>query len=345
LVFAGNPNGNYGSTPLLLVQSAPGQNNSYLRFNVQNLGGPVSRATLRLYALDTNSQGFQVNRVANNSWSEQTITYNNAPPIGTLVNASGAVNANSWAEVEVTAYVNGNGTFSFALTSNSSTLLRLRSREHSNRPQLIIETSGGPTSTPTITPSPTQTPTATSSPTPTATPTTGPSPTPTTTPSPTNTPLPGSTFTFTPEADALVFANGPNNNYGTLTNLQVQTSPGATRSYLRFNVQNLNGPVTSATLRLYAMDTSAAGFHVQRVADNGWGELTITHNNAPAVGSLINDSGAFSSGTWVTIDVTAYINGEGVKSIVLTGINSTLLRLRSREHANAPQLVIVTAGP
>ena len=57
--------------------------------------------------------------------------------------------------MDVTSYVTGNGTFSFALTSASSNVLGLASRESgANAPQLVIETSGSPTPTPTATSTP-----------------------------------------------------------------------------------------------------------------------------------------------------------------------------------------------
>jgi hypothetical protein len=201
---------------------------------------------------------------------------------------------------------------------------------------------------PTMTPTPTQTATATRTPTslpPTNTPTPLPSSTPAVTATPTQTAVPGSNFTFTPEADALIFANSPNSNFGIEQVLYVQNSPQTMRSYLRFNVQDLNGPIVSATLRLYVMDSNSIGFQVHGVEDNSWGEQSITYNNAPAIGSVMGNSGAVSGGTWVEIDVTSYVTGEGLRSLALTSDSVTLLRLRSREHANAPQLIVVTAGP
>lgn len=127
--------------------------------------------------------------------------------------------------------------------------------------------------------------------------------------------------------------------------MYVQSPPGETRSYLRFDLQNLSGDIINARLRLYLMDTNSAGFVIYGVADNSWGELTTTFNNKPPITALLNTSGAVTAGTWVEIDVTAYVAEGGLKSLALVGNSTTLTRLRSREHAHAPQLVITTTIP
>ncbi|HLU36885.1 MAG TPA: metallophosphoesterase, partial [Thermomicrobiales bacterium] len=71
----------------------------------------------------------------------------------------------------------------------------------------------------------------------------------TSTPTPTSTTPPGgSTTTLNPVADARVAAAAPTTNYGTQPTLLADTSPQE-MSYLRFNVQGVNGTVTNAKLR------------------------------------------------------------------------------------------------
>ncbi|MCP5094155.1 MAG: hypothetical protein GY943_01245, partial [Chloroflexi bacterium] len=105
-----------------------------------------------------------------------SITFNNAPAVGAVLNASGNASASTWIDVDVTAHVTGDGLISFGLTTADNGLVSVSSREGSNPPELVIETSGGPAPTPTNTPEPG----------PTATPTNTPIP-----PTPTNTPVPG----------------------------------------------------------------------------------------------------------------------------------------------------------
>ncbi|HIP70569.1 MAG TPA: DNRLRE domain-containing protein, partial [Anaerolineae bacterium] len=107
------------------------------------LEAPASNATLRLYAMDTNGDSFTVNSVADNSWDEMTINSGNAPTVGSAITSYGATTADTWIEIDVTGYINGNGQYSLALTSGTTNRLRWRSREHANAPELVITTDGG----------------------------------------------------------------------------------------------------------------------------------------------------------------------------------------------------------
>ena len=153
---------------------------------------------------------------------------------------------------------------------------------------------------------------------------------------------PGSTFTFAPTIDSYVDASSPTSNYGTLSNLRVDAST-IVRSYLRFPVQGLSGNVTRATLLIYANSASNAGFTAHSVDNTPWSELTINYDNAPPIGSSFGSSGAFTAGTLVRIDVTAYIIGNAVYNFGLTTSSNTAISLASSEaSANAPQLIIET---
>lgn len=351
-VNANAPTTNYGTNSLIWMDSSP-ETNGYLRFDVQNLDGPVSSATLRVLMGSTNSTGFDVHQVADTSWIETgtgEIIYNNAPTIGSVINASGSVTTNVWAEIDVTSYITGNGLYSFGTTTSSNSPMRFRTRDSSTPPELVIETGSGATDTPTAT--------ATSTSTSTPTPTDGPSPTPTSTGTPTATATAtntftltpttpaggGSTFTFSPVADASVIDNRPNNNYGTTQTLEADISPDM-RSYLRFDIQGLDGSVVTATLRLYSLDTSSTGIGIVGVSDTSWGETTITYNNAPTLGSTINASGATTVNTWIEIDISSYITGEGLVSLAFTTTDPSLrLTFGSREAANSPELIVGTSG-
>ncbi len=149
--------------------------------------------------------------------------------------------------------------------------------------------------------------------------------------------------TINPVADAYVDSSAPSTNYGTSTQLRVDGSP-ILRSYLRFNVSGVSGTVSQAILRLYANGALNSGISVHRVADNTWSETTVNYNNAPAVGSLIATSAGMKARTWVAVDVTSYVNGNGTFSFALTATSDKLLSLASREAANKPQLVVTSSG-
>ena len=134
---------NYGTRSTLRVDGAP-KVRSYLRFTVSGLGGSAASATLRIWAGSSQSTGFGVFRVGDNSWSETGITYANQPAASiapSATGASGPVTAGSWTSVKVSSVVTGNGTYSFVLKTTGVTALALASREDSaHMPQLVIKT-------------------------------------------------------------------------------------------------------------------------------------------------------------------------------------------------------------
>jgi hypothetical protein len=94
-------------------------------------------------------------------------------------------------------------------------------------------------------------------------------------------------------------------------------------------------------LLLYANSSLSQGINALAVADNTWGELTTTYNNAPPLGSVLATSGAITTGTWVMLDVTSYITGEGTFSLGINTASATAISFASRESgANSPQLIL-----
>jgi chitodextrinase len=152
------------------------------------------------------------------------------------------------------------------------------------------------------------------------------------------------TLTRTPVADAYVRADQPGANFGAATTLRADGSP-ILRSYLRFSVPALPGPVTRALLRLRSSSSHAAGYRISGVADTGWGEGAITFATAPAVAPApVGSSGALTAGGWSEVDVTPLVSGSGLVSMALTTTSATAMTLSSREAASSsrPQLVIST---
>jgi parallel beta-helix repeat protein len=154
-------------------------------------------------------------------------------------------------------------------------------------------------------------------------------------------PPPAPTFTFAASADAYVSESEPNANNGARPVLRLDGSPFV-RGYLRFSVSGVSGTVTRATLRLYANTSSVTGYEARGASDTSWGELMITYANAPSFGPTISSSGAFASGAYTEVDVTPLITGDGVYTVVLTGIGPTAFSLASRESVNSPQLIVQT---
>jgi hypothetical protein len=139
-VYETNPTTNYGTSTLLRADASPIMR-SYLRFNLQGISGTVTRVTLRLYANSASTMGYNIGNVTDNTWTESTINYNNAPVIGGSVGSSGPFGAGVWTTVDVTSLVTGNGTLNLGLYTPSSTAISFNSRQASlNIPQLIVET-------------------------------------------------------------------------------------------------------------------------------------------------------------------------------------------------------------
>jgi hypothetical protein len=139
-VDSSNPTATHGTTTTIRIDGSPTVN-SYIRFNVTGLSGTVTSAILRVYANSSQSTGYDAYSVADNTWSESTLDWSNAPPFGSKLGSSGNITGGTWTSVDVTPYITGNGTFSFGLSTTNSTAVSLSSREGANPPQLVITTS------------------------------------------------------------------------------------------------------------------------------------------------------------------------------------------------------------
>jgi hypothetical protein len=154
-------------------------------------------------------------------------------------------------------------------------------------------------------------------------------------------PAPAQTAASTPVADTYVDATHPRTNYGTARELKVDAHP-MVRSFLRFNVRAVSGAVTKATLQLYALKSSKAGFEVHDAAKDSWPE-SLTLANAPKASStVIARSGPYGANRYVTVDVTRLVKSNGLASFAVTGRSSNELRFSSSEKAatEAPRLVV-----
>ncbi len=373
-----SPNSNYGTDSALRARSGTSPTRSYLRFDLSSLGSAsVASAKLRLYVTDPSSSGGSIHEVAN-GWSESSLNWNNAPPIGGLALATaGAVSTGQWVEFDVTPAAHA-GSISLALQSASTNSVYYSSREGSNPPRLFVET-GAPIP-----------PVADFS----ASPQSGAAPLPvafqnlstggttswlwsfgdgatSTAQNPTHVyaaegiydvglevwnevsndvisrsayvsveaPLP--LLVFAPNGDAKVNSSKPNTLYGTTPDLRLRADATSNwRSFLRFDVAGVPGPVARATLRLYVDDGSKDGGTLQSVS-SAWSEATLTYANAPALdGPALATLGAVTTGQWVEIDVTPAVTGDGSYAFGLRNGNTDSAYYSSREGANPPQLVV-----
>ncbi len=148
---------------------------------------------------------------------------------------------------------------------------------------------------------------------------------------------PTSASTFNSTADTYVDASAPTTKFGTKAYVRVDGSP-ILNSYLRFTVSGV-GTTTSAVLRFYAESASSSGVSVHSVADTTWSESLMTYNNAPPMGPILTTTGSFAAASWVSVDVSSVVHGDGTYSFALTETGGTALKITSREGTNKPQLI------
>jgi hypothetical protein len=139
-----HPSRNLGSQGVLRVGSNPVKR-TFLRFTVGALPGAVQKAVLRLHAQSDAPKGFHVYSTAA-GWTEETITYANAPQPGALVATAAAfTERDTWREIDVTSAVLGPGTRAFVVTAPSvNGDIVFTSKEGGRAPELVVTTEPSP---------------------------------------------------------------------------------------------------------------------------------------------------------------------------------------------------------
>ncbi|MEE8572697.1 MAG: PKD domain-containing protein, partial [Gemmatimonadota bacterium] len=139
-VKSSSPGSNYGTSDFLRVRSGSTTYESYLRFDLSDLGSTtLTSAKLRLYVTDGSKDGGTVYEVGG-GWSETAITYSNAPGMGGAPLASaGSVSTGTWVELDVSSVVAGSGIYDLGIASASTNSAYYSSREGANPPELVVE--------------------------------------------------------------------------------------------------------------------------------------------------------------------------------------------------------------
>jgi PKD repeat protein len=149
-------------------------------------------------------------------------------------------------------------------------------------------------------------------------------------------------FTVALDADTYVNASNPTQNYATAAIMKLKFEPPAEyRSLIRFTLNGLSGPPTSVRLRLYVEDASARGGDWYLVS-NDWTESTVVWGNKPAIsGSPVVSVGAVTVGTWVEVDLTSAITGNGTYSFEATTTSTNTAAFDTSQGTQLPQVVVV----
>ncbi len=389
-VESANPTVNYGSITPLRIRGGT-IINSYLKFTIAGVPGPIDSARVRLYCDDGSLDGGRIQAVSNNylgtstPWIESGLTWDNAPAIsGPILDQNGEVFAGTWVEFDVAAAITGNGTYSFALTSNSTNIAGFHSKEGANPPQLILigvppivggfsPASGVSGTEVTVTgtgflgagavtfngmaasfvvDSDTQI---------RATVPSGAKSGPIRITDVWGAGISSTDFVlmppqpelpFAPVHDARVEAANPGVNYGSDAQLQLRGGASPIHSLLKFNVAGLVSSVASARIRLFCVDGSGDGGKIHVSANNystgpqPWVESFLNWNNAPSpTGPVLAVAGAVTPDAWIEFDVTAVVAGNGIHSFRLVSNLTDIAGYSSKEGPRPPQLVIQQRAP
>ncbi len=168
-----------------------------------------------------------------------------------------------------------------------------------------------------------------------------------------------------PEADAYAYQTYPDTNYNNNYLWVRGDTVGCTQtqiSYLRWNVANLSSAVNYAGIILNANFTSGSPSTTQVVmykTTDGWDPTTLTFNNKPALGDVLDQKTITTAGlvTFNAPAILTYVKQEAAGdkkvsiALAMTGnctAGATSIRFDSAEPAaggTAPFLDLRTDGP
>jgi len=140
---------NYGSQVLLELNNAGGNFNrqTFLKFDLSEIEGEMDSAKLYLYGAITDAdqtRNSRLFRVADDSWSESSLNWNNKPALGTLLLSAMMDNQAMYREFDITDYVKGEATGDqiatlAVLNDGAGAFATLNSKENAaNKPYLRI---------------------------------------------------------------------------------------------------------------------------------------------------------------------------------------------------------------
>lgn len=142
-------NSNYGLESGLLIKSGGTDyfRKTFIKFDISTIKESSQKAILSVYAakVDANAEvPLSIYTVAHNNWTEQGITWNNAPPAVKKITEKVINNAGYWYDFDVTEYVQealtGDKYISFCLVDQTGTnqMIMVESKELCYKPQLKI---------------------------------------------------------------------------------------------------------------------------------------------------------------------------------------------------------------
>lgn len=310
-VFRTNADGNFGQHQDLMVGIGNGDKKSYLRFDLSRVDkNNIQSAKLRLFATAPSQSGGTFVTVTDSNWSEDTITYNNAPsadgtPLGMLNN----VEAGQWYELDITDAITESAPLTICILGNHEDKVMYSSKDGSNSPEIVL-TLGEFMSR--------------------------------------SSQQRAQVMELSPTDDASIELQAPDNNFGTSVELKADANDGMRNFLVRFDASDVPlGEVKSATLRLYAMNQEPAfgGTFIEN-RNALWDEQTVTWNNAPpSDGRVLGSLMEIENGSWYNIDVTSAVIGGSAVSFRVSSPHFNEAIYGSRESDHKPQLIVQYGMP
>ncbi len=327
---------NFGEEPELKVKKDKPETNreTFLRFDLSGVAGDVSGAHLLLHVASfSKPEGIrhQAALVDDHTWGEKTLRWENRPSAGAGI-ASWAPSKDAPVRIdvgdEVRAALKGEKNLSMRISAVAEAAgwvnYGSREAEAGKQPALVLITSPKKPDAP-----------ARDGPAPKR--------------------HADGTWLLEPAADALVGAGeDAGKNYGNHPTLMVARDGKEItyRTYMRFDLSGITGPVASAELRLFTRDRGGSRGMVQQarlVSDSTWKERTVNWGNAPKAGEILGDPWmlsltARSAAVNVTKAVKAALAGNKQLSIELSpagGKDAAWVNYHSRESDAGKRPVLV----
>lgn len=311
-VFLTTADGNFGQHEDLMVGIGNGDKKSYLRFDLTRVDTKVVRnAKLRLYATASSQSGGTF-VTADSNWSEDTITYNNAPPAdGIPLGMLNNVEAGQWYELDITDAITESAPLTICILGNHEDKVMYSSKDGPHSPEitLILDETVPRLSQQSAKPK---------------------------------------VMELSPTDDATLELQDGDMNFGTSDKLKADSNDGMRNFLLRFDATSVpRGEVKSAVLRVYAMNQEPVfgGTFVENKSTQ-WNERTVTWNNAPpSDGRVLGSLMEVEYGSWYNIDVTPAVVGGSAVSFRVSSPHFNSAIYGSKESEYKPQLIIQYSLP
>jgi len=312
-VFLTTADGNFGQHEDLMVGIGNGDKKSYLRFDLSKVDtSVVQSAKLRLYATASSQSGGTFVTVTDSNWSENTITFNNAPtadgmPLGMLNN----IEAGQWYELDITDAITESAPLTICILANHEDKVMYSSKDGPHSPEIalildeLMPRSSQQTAEVQV-------------------------------------------MELSPTDDATIELQDADMNFGMSNELKADSNDGMRNILLRFDATNVpQGEVKSAILRVYAMNEEPVfgGTFVENRSVE-WNEQTVTWNNAPpSDGRVLGSLMEVEYGSWYNIDVTPAVIGGAAVSFRVSSPHFYSAIYGSKESDFKPQLIVQYSLP